>query len=114
MRYLQRSNSADLLWNSNVLINPYILGLWLGDGDSNRTCFTNEDPEVIKELELFAKKNNLYCNISTSNSNAFKITLSKHKDDRKNVLLEGLRYYNVLNNKHIPEEYIYTSRENRL
>lgn len=114
VRYLQRSNNADYNWNSNVLLNPYILGLWLGDGDSNRTSFTNEDLEVIQELELFAKTNNMTCNISTSNSDALKITISKKPEDKKNMLLECLRHYNLINNKHIPEEYIYTSRENRL
>jgi replicative DNA helicase len=33
-----------------VEVNPYYLGLWLGDGDSTRLDVANEDPEVLEWL----------------------------------------------------------------
>ena len=32
----------------DVKINPYFLGLWLGDGDSSRIDISNEDSEVLE------------------------------------------------------------------
>ena len=66
--------------------DPYIIGLWLGDGTSNSSCITNQDSSIIHYLNRI-------------NGDQFLITLKK---------------YNLLNNKHIPFIYKCNSRENRL
>ena len=38
-------------------IDPYFLGLWLGDGTSGKAQITNIDKEIINYCEKFAKKN---------------------------------------------------------
>ena len=41
--------------HKDVPIDPYIFGLWLGDGDSAKARFTSEDQEVIDYLTQFGK-----------------------------------------------------------
>lgn len=121
LRYLQRVNNVDSDWNKEVLLDPYILGLWLGDGSTNKAEFTSEDNEVVKALVDFAESNGMIARIaSIPNSNALNIrlanknNLNKNGNNIPNILKESLKYYGILDNKNIPEDYIYTSRENRL
>lgn len=39
----------------NVKIEPYVFGLWIGDGDKDTCRFTNEDSEVIDYLKEYSK-----------------------------------------------------------
>ena len=39
-----------------VPIEPYYVGLWLGDGHSNNTTITTEDEEVIDYLRGYAQR----------------------------------------------------------
>ena len=43
----------------DVLIDPYILGVWLGDGSANDCSFTNIDEEVRITIEEFANEKSL-------------------------------------------------------
>ena len=114
IRYLQRTNSVDAGWNRSVLLDPYILGLWLGDGCTGDPRFINEDVQVIAELQRFADLNGMDCKICCSHSNAFDIRVVRREKSGKNKLLSALDYYNIRFNKDIPDDYIYTTRENRL
>jgi hypothetical protein len=80
-------------------IDPYLLGAWLGDGHSNAGRLTGRDPEVWEEFEKAG----------------FKVT---HRCDNLEHGLLGfihhLRAANVLNNKHIPADYLRGSKEQRL
>ena len=90
----------------NIPIDPYILGLWLGDGHSSSgtiTCHVDDYPH--------------YKNVITG----FKI--SEFKPDKRRPttgrftiygLRPLLRKIGVLNNKHIPTDYIFTSIHDRL
>lgn len=92
----------------SVDLDPYLLGLWLGDGTTNNNSITNIDTEIIDYLEAAA--------------DAYGCTLSKYKDlytfaktgGLCNPLRVLLRQYNVLGNKHIPDEYKMNSREIRM
>ena len=98
------------------IIDPYFLGLWLGDGCSDSSTIANMDVEVIEYLQNYAETHGLYARIRKCNvtNKCFSIHLSSGKPGRRNWILDELRRLNVLNNKHIPEDYIYDSRENRL
>jgi hypothetical protein len=69
---------------------PYILGLWLGDGAARLPAVTTMDPEIVAELETFAK---------SIRSNPFK---------------RALHEAGVLNDKHVPQEYRANTRDVRL
>lgn len=82
-------------------IDPYLLGLWLGDGDSNASYFTTVDLEL---LDAFRDAG---------------YNISNHKSDKNRYGITGgfwklLRINNLLNNKHIPKEYLRASHNQRL
>jgi len=88
-------------------IDPYYLGLWLGDGNKNciREISTN-DTEIINHLiDLGAKKS----------QSKYKWVLPPSLDMNNAVK----KYFNVENvakikEKFVPEDYIFNSKENRL
>tara|TARA_R110002033_G_scaffold73184_2_gene124526 strand:+ start:1983 stop:3239 length:1257 start_codon:yes stop_codon:yes gene_type:complete len=97
-------------------VAPYFLGLFLGDGNKERPLISTIDPEVEEAVETYAKKLNLtFVKRIRDNVNTVAIaTGTKGGGGVVNPLLNNLREINVLNNKHIPLEYIMTSRKKRL
>jgi hypothetical protein len=103
--------SLGIEWKTKeVEIEPYLLGLWLGDGTSKEPEITNIDEEILIYCKEYAETNNLRF-IAKGSSITYRFSA---KPTYKNVLLNSLRKYNLLGNKHIPFEYKITSRENRL
>ena len=50
-------NSSVVRWKKqNIDIDPYILGVWLGDGMSDCHAFSSEDPEIIKSWVIWLDK----------------------------------------------------------
>ena len=99
-------------------IEPYFLGIWLGDGTSSNVGITSEDKEVISYLKKYAKKLNLQVTKrkTKNKTTVYSITSGQRggyfKDD--NSLQKRLRDLGVLNNKHIPHIYLQNSTKNRL
>ena len=82
-----------------VPIDPYLLGLWLGDGDSSRVSIANEDSEILDWLK--------------SNYNGYIRDLKQsgtckvyHIPSSESVYTE-FKKLDLLNNKYIPNCYIY-------
>lgn len=84
--YLKLSpNQQDLLkmrragwgnnWQENKhIVDPYFLGVWLGDGASKGLQITGEDVEIVEYLKDFAKENNLvYKNFGQVSSSGNKL-----------------------------------------
>ena len=96
-----------------VELDPYILGLWLGDGNSDGcgyTCNTT-DTEIVEYLTKWATNNNMeFIKNDTFHYN-FKSLNSKIK---QNPFKELLKKYNLVKNKHVPKEYIVNDKETRL
>lgn len=91
-------------------INPYMIGVWLGDGYSRDFSITSVDKEVIDSVYEFAESQLLGVRIK-------KDKISYHVTSRQvgvNKVTKELRRLNILNNKHIPNEYLIDSSENRL
>lgn len=114
LRYLERADEINLDRHKELLIDPYFLGLWLGDGTKNKAVITNEDPEVIKYVCDFANDNGMACTLCNTHSNALSLILKNKPYNHKNYVLDTLTYYGIRNNKDIPDDFIYTSVENRL
>ncbi|MBN2782982.1 MAG: replicative DNA helicase [Campylobacterales bacterium] len=99
-------------------IEPYFLGLWLGDGDTSSVNITTQDSEIVEYLEGYAKKLNLQVTKQSSKDrcSVYGITSGQrggyYKDD--NSLQTKLRKLGVLGDKHIPHHYIQNSTKNRL
>lgn len=98
------------------VIDPYLLGLWLGDGTSSESSIASNDIEVIEYLQTYAIAHGLFARLRKVNTteNCYLVHLSSGKPGKANWLLNELRNLKVLNNKHIPDDYIFDSRENRL
>lgn len=87
-------------------IDPYLLGLWLGDGssDSFHIAVNGDDTEIQDYLE-----------------DNYHVSIYDYRSKCRNLLcynildkLHELRELNLIKNKHIPSEYIIDSVDNRL
>ena len=87
-----------------IKLDPYMLGLWLGDGDKDNPIITNIDTEIVEYLQNSYEKNNYIFKLETRDDISYEI----------NGSIDLLEEYNVLNNKHIPLIYKTNSRHNRL
>lgn len=112
LRYLQRVKDVIPVKYTELLIDPYILGLWLGDGFVKKPSFITTDIEIINAISEYADKSGLTTSIYSTNSKAVIINLISKSG--RNSFKEALRYYKILDNKFIPEQFIYTTKENRL
>ena len=94
-------------------IEPYMLGLWLGDGTSAKPEITNIDTEIIKYIYDFAETNNCKVTINSqeNKTDRFNIVTDRGQD---NPFLIKLKNYNLINNKHIPFDYKYSKLNERL
>jgi DNA gyrase/topoisomerase IV subunit B len=64
------SNTACIDWEyKEVPIDPYILGIWLGDGKHDGSGYTSIDEELIKEFVLYADTINCEMMHHTSHNN---------------------------------------------
>lgn len=98
------------LEEKKLLIDPYFLGLWLGDGTSCSANITNIDKEVEDYLSEYAKSIGLKFRIRDNHGKRTQTLIvgrgrtgGIHKDDN---LVFFLRKLNLFRNKHIPEDYL--------
>ncbi|MEM9833591.1 MAG: replicative DNA helicase [Bacteroidota bacterium] len=129
--YLQKSNKFKSNYKGykvgikfpeqEVAIDPYFLGIWLGDGDTNTPRITTADQEIIESLENYASElceNGLQATVSTYNyegrCSQYAITKGYQGRDGVVTLKSQLRELGVLGNKHIPHQYVANSSSNRL
>lgn len=93
----------------DLLIDPYILGCWLGDGNSSSLSLYNIDSEIIERFKDFGIKNNFKLRLDDK----IGFHLSKTKGISESPI-KLLRQLNLYKNKHIPEEYFYSDINQRL
>ena len=97
--------------------DPYFLGLWLGDGASASCRITTEDPEIVSYLKEYAGELDLQLTeeVYENRCNTYGITKGYRGGNVAVFSLQDeLRSLNVLDNKHIPQNYLINSEENRL
>ena len=100
-----------------VELDPYILGMWLGDGTSSRPSFTSIDKELVEYWSNWAKDNDCEVVLHKDGSNIhYGIKAAGNKKGVKgcNNFTNLLSKYNLVNNKHIPEDYIINDKKTRL
>jgi len=90
----------------DLLVDPYFLGQWLGDGTSANCAITTEDEETVGYIYAYAADLGLKVRVQETgnNSKTYNITSGKGKD-RVRSLTSMLNKIGVLNNKHIPDIY---------
>lgn len=98
--------------------DPYIIGLWLGDGTSTCSQITNQDSIILHYLKSELPKFNCYLQYKNDKTNKNTYVYNINGDGsckyNSNNFLNELKIQNLIGNKHIPDIYKYNSRENRL
>ena len=107
--------------SKDVDIEPYFLGLWLGDGTSRTTGITTLDDCVINYINEYSERLNsrvVICDTNGTRCCTYSIVNSSTNKENNfkgnNKLLNMLKNYNLLLNKHIPKIYKCNSRQVRL
>ena len=92
------------------------MGLWLGDGKSNDCIIYTGDKEIIEEVEKYAFSLGMQTTIYEEKANCVGIKIRKiyKQEGRENLLWQNFIQYDLVNNKHIPFDYLTNSEENRL
>ena len=119
LRYLQRVKDIlpERYTNDQLLIDPYILGLWLGDGFVKKPTIITQDSEIVQAVSQYVNDNNLWLNVSTQDNTLLLNMIASRKrygNKPKNPFIQALKYYHIFDKKDIPEQYIYTTKENKL
>lgn len=110
--YKYRVPVADALeYPEKDLYNPYVLGLWLGDGDKNDNRITCSKDDLTELCELITKTGEVIQNVKEWDGK-FEVRIGEYGSHRNSVK-DALRKLGVLKNKHIPEEYFTTSIKQR-
>lgn len=102
-------------------IDPYFLGLWLGDGHSRVPHITTMDKPIVDWLTEYSLSIGHILSKQTANGQGKASTyliknIVRKNGDRlsQNTLRSKMRKLNLIQNKHIPWDYLYNSKENRL
>lgn len=114
--YLYRvpMNLAIELPTANLPIDPYVLGLWLGDGISAKPAFTvhQDDLAMYDYVSSIYGQYKVY--VDKRNTKVYTISWAGDKGQDNSQLRHQLVELNLLNNKHIPNAYLRASKEQRL
>lgn len=98
-------------------IDPYFLGLWLGDGNSRDSRITSADPEIRFYLRSYADSiGHIYSEHAQVGNKSLVCSIRReNRQGKRPGGLQGkLRSLGVLENKHIPLRYKANNRKNRL
>ena len=100
-----------------VELDPYILGVWLGDGTSRFPAITSIYEPIINTFKIYCESLGLSIRQGKGRDNITYTATSGIKNMFKknsNIMLNKLRKYNLIQNKHIPHVYKCNSREIQL
>lgn len=101
-----------------ILIDPYILGLLIGDGgftSGNCVMFSNTEDDVLRYISNFCEHNAMELIFSDRCSYRIK---NKKRNNNVTPLTSNLIQYNLMykksEHKFIPKEYLFNSVQNRI
>jgi hypothetical protein len=124
-----KSNNGIEYSGNSVMLDPYLLGLWLGDGTHTRPEIASNDPEIVNYINIWCEQNNAELVKDTKYKYRIRRKGQSHgretvdgiiykdkskNDDKTNPFTQLLKSYNLLGNKHIPSCFMINSRMNRL
>ena len=102
--------------NNNILIDPYYIGLWLGDGNSDDPSrITTNDKEIVNYLNDFSLSLNENFTVKKVGNSKYCYSITQgNVGGKSSFIRQSFKYYNLENNKHIPKEYLLSSKKDRL
>lgn len=99
-----------------ALLDPYFLGAWLGDGSSHAAEITTCDEEIVQYVVDYAAR--LGMSTSWHDNSTLSIGIKIIGNDPAGrggtLIMNHLREYGLIRNKHIPHRYKTGSRAERL
>lgn len=98
-------------------IDPYFIGLWLGDGSIGKTEITTEDKEIIEYLKKLADDLGCKYHQYPKKNNPNVVQAYLHSGDsgiRRNKVKNILIDLGIFRNKIIPDIYLINDKYNRL
>jgi hypothetical protein len=113
----------------DISLDPYLLGLWLGDGTHTEPIIASNDIEIQNYISCWCENNDAELIQETKYKLRIRrkgysfgketITGDKYQSIpdtsyKTNPFTDQLKKYNLIGNKHIPNEYFMNSREVRL
>ena len=107
-----------------VAVDPYWLGLWLGDGDTDSPTITTADDEIAAYHTAYAQSFGLHVTVGVDKRGNAAKTYSASVIDRKKARIDGNPLRNLLKSyglcaldgsqeKHIPSAYLFNSKHVR-
>ena len=99
-----------MLPDRKLLIDPYLLGLWLGDGTSSHSvinCHRDDEPHYRHKADSAGEK----WRIRMNKDDVLSCSMARGPHP---VFLTRLRQLEVLNNKHVPPVYLRAGIDQRL
>ena len=122
--YVGKRNDKPLLFpnKASVTLDPYFLGLWLGDGYREKAgVIVNKtrDPEILDFLETLSDTLNIPLNVRRKeearyNDEMYSCFFGISENRVDNSVTKNFIKYNLFYNKHIPDDYLYGTPEVRL
>lgn len=119
-----RSNGVN--WNSDVNVDPYIIGSWLSDGNADHTEVVQKwidwveknDAEIVHTQAYRFPNRRIEKKMSRNSIGSIGSEVNDCKGyvfgKRTDPLTDALNQYNLVGNKHIPRDYMTGSRSTRL
>lgn len=122
----ERIRTFKVAWEmpyKKVLIEPYFLGIWLGDGFTNMVGICKPYKEIIDYCDAYAKQLGISCDHEGWNDSLQ--CFSNHifyqgyigngsRNIKKCKLTKYFKAYKLLGHKHIPDVYLYNSKKVRM
>jgi intein/homing endonuclease len=105
-----RSSGITCWEDKDINLDPYFLGVWLGDGTSSNVNITNIDEEIINYCEEYTSSLGLNWNKLVAK---YRYSITSDNGNT-NTILNELKKLNLINNKHIPQKYKISSEKTRL
>jgi hypothetical protein len=123
-------SSYGIYFESQIItLDPYLLGLWLGDGTHTDPIIASNDNEIKNYLSIWCENNDAELvqeskyklrirrkgySFGKENIEGDKYNSIPDISERTNPFIDEIKKYNLIGNKHIPIEYLNNSREVRL
>ena len=96
-----------------VTIDPWFLGYWLGNGHSNHSSITTMFEEVVEKVEeLYGEEHDVHISDFKGENKAN--TYSVTRKDKEVSLYRLMKGYDLIDNKHIPKEYLLNDKNTRM
>lgn len=100
----------------NLPIDPYVLGLWLGDGCSRSGAITAGERDIYEIIDILKTQQTQFDKLTLHKygEQVYTLRISVSDKIKTQSLNTLLKLHNLYCNKHIPEIYLRSNREQRL